>query len=135
MDNLEFQTLSAEELRVFIENKKEKSYLLIDVRQPSEYEQGHIPGAKLMALPEVEARLFSLPSDRHLIFYCQSGGRSQWAASLAGEGEVSEKNAFDLYRTMAENTENAEANSTFLSIAQAEKAHMRALTRALQEQT
>ena len=46
-----------------------------------------------------------------------------------------EYSAFDLYRTMADNTQNAEANSTFLSIAQAEKAHMRALTRALQEQT
>jgi rubrerythrin len=42
-----------------------------------------------------------------------------------------EFSAFDLYRTMAENTENAEAGSTFLSIAQAEKAHMRALTRGL----
>ena len=42
-----------------------------------------------------------------------------------------EFSAFDLYRTMAENTENAEAGSIFLSIAQAEKAHMRALTRGL----
>jgi rubrerythrin len=32
---------------------------------------------------------------------------------------------------MAEHTENAEASSTFLAIAQAEKAHMRMLTRAL----
>jgi len=96
MDNLEFETLTAEELRVFTENQKEKSYLLIDVRQPSEYEQGHIPGAKLMPLPEVEAKLFTLPSDRDLIFYCQSGGRSQWAASLAGEGEVCEKTVYHL---------------------------------------
>ena len=96
MDNLEFETLTADELRTLIKNKKEKGYLLIDVRQPAEYEQGHIPGAKLMPLPEVEARLFSLPSDRDLIFYCRNGGRSQWAASLAGEGEVSEKNVYNL---------------------------------------
>jgi len=96
MDNLEFETLTAEELRVFIKKQKEKSYLLIDVRQPAEYEHGHIPGAKLMPLPEVEAGLFSLPSDRDLIFYCRNGGRSQWAASLAGEGEVSEKNVYHL---------------------------------------
>lgn len=71
MDNLEFETLTAEELRVFIKNQNETSYLLIDVRQPAEYEQGHIPGAKLMPLVEVETGLFTLPSDRDLIFYCQ----------------------------------------------------------------
>ena len=71
MDNLEFETLTAEELRVFIENQNETDYLLIDVRQPAEYEQGHIPGAKLMPLPEVETGLFTLSSDRDLIFYCQ----------------------------------------------------------------
>jgi len=96
MDNLEFETLTAEELRAFREKQPEKSYLLIDVRQPSEYEQGHIPGARLMPLPEVETGLFTLPSDRDLIFYCQNGGRSQWAASLAAEGEVSEKNVYNL---------------------------------------
>jgi rubrerythrin len=39
--------------------------------------------------------------------------------------------AFDLYRTMAEQAENAETRSIFLSIAQAEKAHMRTLARGL----
>lgn len=96
MDNLEFKNLTAEKLRELRETQPEKSYLLIDVRQPSEYEQGHIPGARLMPLPEVETGLFSLPSDRDLIFYCQNGGRSQWAASLAGEGEVSEKTVYNL---------------------------------------
>jgi rhodanese-related sulfurtransferase len=91
MDNLEFDNLTAKELKKYRETQPEKHYLLIDVRQPSEYEQGHIPGARLMPLPEVESGLFSLPSDRDLIFYCQNGGRSQWAASLAGEGEVSQK--------------------------------------------
>jgi len=96
MDNMEFETLTADELRVFRENQPEGSYLLIDVRQPPEYEQGHIPGARLMPLPEVETRLFTLPSDRDLIFYCQNGGRSQWAASLAGEGQISGKTVYNL---------------------------------------
>ena len=96
MDNLEFETLTAEELKIFVDTQREQSYLLIDVRQPAEYEQGHIPGARLMPLPEVETRLFTLPSDRDLIFYCHNGGRSQWAASLAGEGEVCEKTVYHL---------------------------------------
>jgi len=101
MDNLEFKNLTAEELRELRETQPEKSYLLIDVRQPSEYEQGHIPGARLMPLPEVETGLFTLPSDRDLIFYCQNGGRSQWAASLAGEGEGREKNVYSLMTGIA----------------------------------
>ena len=96
MDNLEFETLTAEEFDEYLKIHKEKDYLLIDVRQESEYELGHIPGAKLMPLAEVESRLFSLPADRDLIFYCHNGGRSQWAASLAGEGEVCEKNVYHL---------------------------------------
>ncbi len=96
MDNLEFETLTAEELKIFVDTHHEKRYLLIDVRQPSEYERGHIPGARLMPLAEVESRLFSLPSDRDLIFYCRNGGRSQWAASLAGESEVCAKTVYHL---------------------------------------
>jgi rubrerythrin len=96
MDNLEFETLTAEELKIFVDTHREKHYLLIDVRQPSEYELGHIPGARLMPLAEVESRLFTLPCDRDLIFYCRNGGRSQWAASLAGEGEVSQKTIYHL---------------------------------------
>ena len=89
MDNLEYETLTADEFREYLESKDENDYLLIDVRQESEYELAHIPGARLMPLAEVESRLFSLPTDRDLVFYCHNGGRSQWAASLAGEGEIS----------------------------------------------
>jgi rubrerythrin/rhodanese-related sulfurtransferase len=96
MDNLEFETLTAEEFDEYLNNHREKDYLLIDVRQESEYEQGHIPGAKLMPLAEVETRLFSLPTEQDLIFYCHNGGRSQWAASLVGEGEVCQKNVYHL---------------------------------------
>ena len=41
--------------------------------------------------------------------------------------------AFDLYRVMAEHTDNPAARETFLAIAQAEKGHMRALTRTIEK--
>ena len=96
MDNLEFETLTAEEFNTYVQNHKEKKYLVIDVRQASEYEQGHIPGASLMPLTEVETKLFTLPSNRDLIFYCYNGGRSQWAASLVGESEICKKKVYHL---------------------------------------
>jgi rubrerythrin/rhodanese-related sulfurtransferase len=96
MDNLEFKNMTGEEFEEYRKDHHEGEFLVIDVRQESEYELGHIPGARLMPLAEVEARLFSLPSDRDLIFYCSNGGRSQWAASLAGEGEVCQKSVYNL---------------------------------------
>ena len=96
MDNLEFETMTAAEFNEYMQTHKEKNYLVIDVRQASEYEDSHIPGAKLMPLAEVESRLFTLPADRDLIFYCTNGGRSTWAASLVGEGEVSNKTVYHL---------------------------------------
>jgi len=44
-----------------------------------------------------------------------------------------ENAAFDLYRTMAEQTENQEARDAFLSIAQAEKGHMKTLIEAIDQ--
>jgi len=91
MEPVDFQNLTPEMLRRFIEKHTESSYCLVDVRQPDEYEAAHIPGARLIPLPEIEARLYGLPEDQDLIFYCHSGGRSAYAASLAIEGEVTQK--------------------------------------------
>ena len=96
MDNLEYKSMTASEFRQYLKMQEEGDYLVIDVRQESEYERGHIPGAQLMPLAEVETRLFSLPADRDLIFYCHNGGRSQWAASLTGESEVNNKTVYNL---------------------------------------
>jgi rhodanese-related sulfurtransferase len=82
------EDLSAAELRTYMERRHEKDYLLIDVRQPFEYARGHIPGARFLPLMELEASLYALPAERDLVFYCHSGGRSQAAAALAAEAEV-----------------------------------------------
>ena len=42
---------------------------ILDVRQPTEYEKGHIPGAKLIPLPELGDRLQELDSDRETLVY------------------------------------------------------------------
>ncbi|MFP4531479.1 MAG: rhodanese-like domain-containing protein [Desulfobacterales bacterium] len=82
--------------QAYLASKNEKDFLLVDVRQPQEYEQTHIPGASLMPLSDFESRLFELPSDKELIFYCKSGNRSQMAAMLADEAEITEKPIYHL---------------------------------------
>lgn len=71
-----------DELEEFRTKTRERNYLLIDVRQPREYAEGHIPGAQLIPLPEIENRIGELGSEQNLILYCRSGGRSAVAAAL-----------------------------------------------------
>ena len=91
-----YTEIGSGDLQTYMNSHHEQDYLLIDVRQPVEYEQRHIPGATLMPLPEFESRLFDLPADRDLIFYCKVGSRSQMAVMLAEEGEVTEKPIYHL---------------------------------------
>ncbi len=71
-----------DELEEFRTKTRDRNYLLIDVRQPREYAEGHIPGAQLIPLPEIESRIGELGSEQNLILYCRSGGRSAVAAAL-----------------------------------------------------
>lgn len=91
-----FENLTPDQFRRFVAETHEKRYLLVDVRQPDEYEARHIPGARHLPLLELQRRLYELPSDRDLIFYCHSGGRSLMAADLAAEGEVTAGRVFNL---------------------------------------
>jgi rhodanese-related sulfurtransferase len=50
--------------------------LVLDVRQPDEYVEGHVPGAVLIPLNELPARQNELPTDRPLLVICGSGPRS-----------------------------------------------------------
>ena len=88
--------LSAEDLKAFMETHIEKYYRLIDVRQPAEYRHGHIPGAVLVPLLELESSLFELPADQDLIFYCNNGARSMAAATLALDAEVTKRDIYNL---------------------------------------
>ena len=96
MDRIKIRELMPDELRQLLARTREKRYALIDVRQPEEYAVAHIPGAALLPLMELESRLFDLPADRELIFYCRSGGRSEIAAALAAEAELSDLPIYNL---------------------------------------
>ncbi len=69
MERKEFRNITADELREYMQIHREEDYLLVDVRKPHEYSKGHIPGAHLLPVGELSARLSELPLDKDIIFY------------------------------------------------------------------
>jgi rhodanese-related sulfurtransferase len=64
-----------------------KHPLIVDVRQPDEFRQVRITGAKLIPLNELYKRMKDLPKGREIVCVCDSGSRSKSAAkALAKEG-------------------------------------------------
>jgi len=62
-------TWSAEKIRLFLKEKNPEDYNLIDVRTPKEYEQGHLPGARLIPVGELADRLSELDSQKPTVVY------------------------------------------------------------------
>ncbi len=50
---------------------------ILDVREPDEWNAGHIPGATLIPLGELASRVDELPRDQQIVVVCRSGNRSQ----------------------------------------------------------
>jgi DMSO/TMAO reductase YedYZ molybdopterin-dependent catalytic subunit/rhodanese-related sulfurtransferase len=50
--------------------------LLLDVREPEEWQAQHAPDAVLMPMGQVKQRQSELPRDRRIVVVCRSGGRS-----------------------------------------------------------
>jgi rhodanese-related sulfurtransferase/rubrerythrin len=76
------KSMNADEAKKFIAGHEEGAYTLLDVRQPGEYESEHIPGARLIPLPDLKDGRRQLDSQKPVIVYCASGGRSLAAAQL-----------------------------------------------------
>ena len=56
---------------------REAGAFMLDVRELSEWNEGHIPGATLISLGGLEGRVDEVPSDIAVVVYCRSGNRSQ----------------------------------------------------------
>jgi rhodanese-related sulfurtransferase len=60
--------------------------VVIDVRQPDEWQRGHIPGARLIPLDGIYAfghTIRDLPAETDLVFVCEMGQRSAVACEIA----------------------------------------------------
>ena len=77
------------------------SVMVLDVRDPDEFEEGHIPGAVNLPLNELRTRYAELPRDRELWLYCRVGLRGYYAARLLTQLGFQVKNLSGGYLTYA----------------------------------
>ena len=81
------QSMNPDEARHFLSDKTLQEVTILDVRQPGEYEEGHIPGARLVPMPVLTDSLKEIDPSKPVLVYCAIGGRSRIAAqTLAGKG-------------------------------------------------
>jgi sulfur-carrier protein adenylyltransferase/sulfurtransferase len=85
----DMQEITVKDLKRLIDSGT-TDYLLLDVRNPHEYDIGKIPGSVLIPLPEIEnsngsQQVKDLLGDKKLIVHCKSGARSAKAIGLLKE--------------------------------------------------
>ena len=66
--------------------------LILDVRTPEEFADGHVPGAVLIPHDQLEARIAELGAPREVVVYCRSGRRSALVEPIL------EKNGFRVHQ-------------------------------------
>ena len=81
-----FKTVDVEE---FAKAVADSSYVVLDVRTPAEYAEGHIPGTHfnidVLEDSYTEIALKTLPKEKPVALYCRSGNRSKNAARILAE--------------------------------------------------
>jgi len=73
------QTITATQLNTLI-NSTETTPLLLDVREPNEFEHCHITGSQLMPMRGIPDHLNELPKNDAIVTICHHGMRSQQVA-------------------------------------------------------
>jgi rhodanese-related sulfurtransferase len=71
--------------------KRDAGAFILDVRQPEEWEEYHIPGSTLIPLEQLDERVSEVPKDQEVVVVCRSGNRSQTGRDIlldAGYSQV-----------------------------------------------
>lgn len=84
--------MTVQELKQLLDSSAD-DYLLLDVRNPNEYEIAQIPNSVLVPLPEIEngdgvAKVKELLNGHRLIAHCKMGGRSAKALAILKEAGI-----------------------------------------------
>ncbi len=81
------------------ENLSETSPLILDVRDPDEFEKWHIKNAVNIPLPTIRKRMHELPKDREIWAHCIVGQRSYYATRILSQNGFHAKNLSGGYLT------------------------------------
>ncbi|WP_071191023.1 molybdopterin-synthase adenylyltransferase MoeB [Trichormus sp. NMC-1] len=89
---MEIQEMTVTELKALIDSGA-KDFVLLDVRNPHEYEIAKIPGSVLVPLPDIEngdgvAKVKEILNGHRLIAHCKMGGRSAKALGILKEAGI-----------------------------------------------
>lgn len=89
---MDIQEMTVTELKALIDSGA-KDFVLLDVRNPHEYEIAKIPGSVLVPLPDIEngdgvAQVKELLNGHRLIAHCKMGGRSAKALAILKEAGI-----------------------------------------------
>jgi rhodanese-related sulfurtransferase len=63
------KSFDSDETRKYLADKSPDAITILDVRQPGEYEGGHLPGAKLIPLPDLTEKLDELDPNKPTMVY------------------------------------------------------------------
>ena len=72
----DFKNVSVQDLH----SASEASRIVLDVREPYEYAEGHLAGSRLLPLAQVASQAAALPKDAPVYVICRSGNRSVTAS-------------------------------------------------------
>ena len=81
----DIEDIYPEELQALLEPTNGDRPVVLDVREPWEFRQGHVPGAVLIPLGQLAHKVEELDPDRPVAVICATGNRSQSAAALLGQ--------------------------------------------------
>lgn len=70
------------ELKAWLDDPERLQPLLLDVREPWEFELCHLPGARLIPMQSLPAHLAELDPERETVVICHHGVRSFHAGRL-----------------------------------------------------
>jgi adenylyltransferase/sulfurtransferase len=93
---MEIQEMTVKELKALLDSGA-KDFVLLDVRNPHEYQIAKIPGSVLVPLPDIEngdgvAKVKDLLNGHRLIAHCKLGGRSAKALAILKEAGITGTN-------------------------------------------
>ncbi|MFN6482982.1 MULTISPECIES: molybdopterin-synthase adenylyltransferase MoeB [unclassified Nostoc] len=89
---LESQEITVKDLKELLDSGA-KDFVLLDVRNPNEYDIAKIPGSVLVPLPDIEngngvAKVKEILNGHRLIAHCKMGGRSAKALAILKEAGI-----------------------------------------------